>query len=81
MYARNKTIFLLTKYRLHQDQYDTDESGTLDREQLKKLMTDMNKGEAPDDSDVDDVFLRADKSKTRALLKSEVVLAASVWSS
>ena len=29
----------------------------MDREQLKQLMTDMDKGEAPDNSDVDDVFV------------------------
>ena len=61
--------------------YDTDQSGTLDHAQLKGLMTDMNQGVGPSDSEVNAVFARADKSKTGALLKSEVLMAAVIWGS
>jgi len=61
--------------------YDTDHSGALDRQQLRKLLTDLNEGQEVVDADLDLVFSIADKGdiKDGCIDKTELVQAIAVW--
>jgi len=61
------------------NRYDTDNSGELDREQLKKLLTDLNDGLEIIDEEVDDIMLVADTGKSGTIDKTELIKAISVW--
>lgn len=59
--------------------YDTDSSGSLDRSQLLSLLTDLNEGVAPEDSEVDWVFLHADQLGNGVINKPELSKAIGLW--
>lgn len=59
--------------------FDTNQSGTLDKVQLKALMQHMNGGKPPVESDVDIIFRLCDVSKTNDLDLHEIANAVSSW--
>eukprot|EP00656_Telonema_subtile_P043032 TRINITY_DN4929_c0_g1_i1.p1 TRINITY_DN4929_c0_g1~~TRINITY_DN4929_c0_g1_i1.p1 ORF type:complete len:262 (+),score=90.96 TRINITY_DN4929_c0_g1_i1:93-878(+) len=61
--------------------YDTDFSGSLDRNQLKVLLTDLNEGHAVADRELDLVINYSDKGafKDGCIDKTELVSAIAVW--
>ncbi|GMH81430.1 hypothetical protein TrST_g12008 [Triparma strigata] len=59
--------------------YDTDKSGSLNKDQVKLMMTDLNDGIAPDDETVDLLISVADHSKTGEINRTEVRKAVQEW--
>lgn len=62
-------------------QYDTDNSGTLDRSQMRRLLTDLNEGVEVSDTDLDLVLGFSDKGEVKdgMIDKTELVQAIAVW--
>jgi Ca2+-binding EF-hand superfamily protein len=61
-------------------QFDKDNSGRLDKSEMRLLMIHLNGGKEVTDEEVDRVFNQADKSKTGDLKLKEIVEASSIWS-
>jgi len=61
------------------NKFDTDHTGTLNKEQLKKLLEDLNEGEEITDFEVDNVFQSADLSKTGVINQTEIRKAVNEW--
>jgi len=66
------------------EKYDTNKSGSLEREQLKALMTDLVEGDnpAPNDKEVSKVLYEADRkdgSMDGSINKTELMYAISLW--
>eukprot|EP01005_Ploeotia_sp_CARIB1_P001501 NODE_425_length_852_cov_392.177931_g416_i0.p1 GENE.NODE_425_length_852_cov_392.177931_g416_i0~~NODE_425_length_852_cov_392.177931_g416_i0.p1 ORF type:complete len:193 (-),score=41.41 NODE_425_length_852_cov_392.177931_g416_i0:219-797(-) len=62
--------------------YDTDNTGKLEAPELKKVLTDLNDGDAPDDREVDWVLRMADRADgmaNGAVDKTELQAAISLW--
>ena len=59
--------------------YDTDSSGSLDRTQLMSMLTDLNEGVAPEESEVDWVMLHADQLGNGVITKPELSKAIGLW--
>eukprot|EP00283_Hemiselmis_rufescens_P009640 CAMPEP_0173431860 /NCGR_PEP_ID=MMETSP1357-20121228/9861_1 /TAXON_ID=77926 /ORGANISM="Hemiselmis rufescens, Strain PCC563" /LENGTH=233 /DNA_ID=CAMNT_0014396385 /DNA_START=203 /DNA_END=901 /DNA_ORIENTATION=+ len=59
--------------------FDTDSSGSLDREQLKEVLTALNDGGAPADEELDYVLKRADVIGSGTITKPELAMAISLW--
>lgn len=60
--------------------YDADGNGVLDKDELKKLMIDMNDGKEVADADVDDLMVLCDKTKEGSINKDELLFAIKMWS-
>lgn len=61
------------------EKYDKDQSGRLDRQQLKQLLLDLNDGMAVEDSEVDWVLQHADLLGDGQIGKFEISSALSLW--
>eukprot|EP00658_Telonema_sp_P-2_P036177 TRINITY_DN2621_c0_g1_i2.p1 TRINITY_DN2621_c0_g1~~TRINITY_DN2621_c0_g1_i2.p1 ORF type:complete len:123 (+),score=42.74 TRINITY_DN2621_c0_g1_i2:92-460(+) len=63
------------------DRYDTDNSGRLDRSQLRNLLTDLNEGHDVREPDLDLVIEFSDKGtvKDGQIDKTELVQAIAIW--
>ena len=59
--------------------YDTDSSGSLDKAQLTKLLTDLNDGVEPSPEEVDWVMAEADQIGSGTITKPELQKATSLW--
>eukprot|EP00285_Hemiselmis_virescens_P007958 CAMPEP_0173394002 /NCGR_PEP_ID=MMETSP1356-20130122/23978_1 /TAXON_ID=77927 ORGANISM="Hemiselmis virescens, Strain PCC157" /NCGR_SAMPLE_ID=MMETSP1356 /ASSEMBLY_ACC=CAM_ASM_000847 /LENGTH=262 /DNA_ID=CAMNT_0014352151 /DNA_START=92 /DNA_END=877 /DNA_ORIENTATION=- len=59
--------------------FDTDDSGWLDRDQLKQVLTTLNAGGAPAEQEVDYVLKRADVIGSGNITKPELAMAISLW--
>jgi len=59
--------------------YDASKTGDLKRDEVKNMMTEMNKGTAPTDDDVDFVMERGDESKTGTISPNEMRRACALW--
>mmetsp|Transcript_32772 Transcript_32772/g.77242 ORF Transcript_32772/g.77242 Transcript_32772/m.77242 type:complete len:199 (-) Transcript_32772:92-688(-) len=75
-----------TENKEHIDQvfekYDKDKSGKLEFEDLKHMLTDLNDGVAPPDSEVEHVLKKADSKDGQedgAVSRMEVVYAVAIW--
>mmetsp|Transcript_7756 Transcript_7756/g.14624 ORF Transcript_7756/g.14624 Transcript_7756/m.14624 type:complete len:209 (+) Transcript_7756:130-756(+) len=77
------------KYKEHEseiasyfDKYDTDRSGVLNHDQLMQLLTDLNCGRAPSDSEVNYIMYSADRKDgkiNRAINRPELMYAIGLW--
>ena len=63
------------------EKFDSDKSGTLDKDQLRNCMTSLvpEGGAPPTESEVDEVFYQADRDHNGMLEPLEVSMAVSVW--
>mmetsp|Transcript_65025 Transcript_65025/g.135549 ORF Transcript_65025/g.135549 Transcript_65025/m.135549 type:complete len:198 (-) Transcript_65025:106-699(-) len=64
------------------EKYDADKSGKLEFEDLKKMLTDLNDGVPPADSEVEHVLKKADSKDGQedgAVNRMEVVYAVAIW--
>lgn len=59
--------------------YDKDRSGALDREELKKLLTELNDPEPVDDEELDEVMRDAEKTGDGDIGRLELQLALTIW--
>mmetsp|Transcript_13459 Transcript_13459/g.18426 ORF Transcript_13459/g.18426 Transcript_13459/m.18426 type:complete len:199 (-) Transcript_13459:230-826(-) len=64
------------------DKYDTNRSGVLERDQLQKLLTDLDEGKVPKDEDINYILYQADRKDgkiNRAINKHELMYAIALW--
>lgn len=61
------------------EKYDTNESGVLEKNEVAKLMQDMNDGKEVNCRDVDDLVGMCDKTKDGSINKNEVLFAIKMW--
>eukprot|EP01026_Neomeris_dumetosa_P020064 TRINITY_DN180821_c0_g1_i2.p4 TRINITY_DN180821_c0_g1~~TRINITY_DN180821_c0_g1_i2.p4 ORF type:complete len:135 (-),score=26.75 TRINITY_DN180821_c0_g1_i2:446-850(-) len=59
--------------------YDLNKDGVLDKNELKQLMTDLNKGKEPKDSDVDIIMRGCDSDNSGKIEITEVRAVLRIW--
>mmetsp|Transcript_31525 Transcript_31525/g.69501 ORF Transcript_31525/g.69501 Transcript_31525/m.69501 type:complete len:223 (+) Transcript_31525:47-715(+) len=67
------------EFRKKMAEFDTDKTGKLDKDQLRRMLISLNGGKAVKDSEVDWVMRRADILKDGSVNVMELLIATSAW--
>jgi hypothetical protein len=63
-----------------QKRFDVDQSGHVDKTELKAMLTDLNESaEPPTEEEVEDIILRVDQDQNGVLNKAELQVAVETW--